>query len=106
MLHGPVFWGRTEPLVVGRTSSRGQSGPDLVSIYPYPAYGGPGPVTGGLGDDYGDIGNPSPDSQDQGGKRVKVCSKIRNQDVEYFHKQPFGRGGQSESERNKSAFSH
>ena len=38
MLHGPVFWGRTEPLVVGRTSSRGQSGPDIVSIYPYPAY--------------------------------------------------------------------
>ena len=60
VLHGPVFWGRTEPLVVGRTSSRGQSGPDLVSIYPYPAYGAAGPVGGGPGGRRGAIGDPTP----------------------------------------------
>ena len=58
VLHGPVFWGRTEPLVVGRTSSRGQSGPDLVSIYPYPAYGAAGPVGGGPGGRRGAIADP------------------------------------------------
>ena len=28
----------------------------ILRTYTYPAYGGPGPVTGGLGDDSGDIG--------------------------------------------------
>ena len=49
VLHGPAFRGRTEPRVVGLTSSRDQSGPVLVSIYPYPAHGGLGPVRGGSG---------------------------------------------------------
>ena len=35
------------PRCAGRTSSRDQSGPVLVSIYPYPAHGGLGPVRGG-----------------------------------------------------------
>ena len=47
--YGSLGGFRTEPLVVGRTSSRGQSGPDLVSIYPYPAYGAAVPVGSGPG---------------------------------------------------------
>ena len=31
---------------------------DIHRTHTYPAYGGPGPVTGGLGDDSGDIENP------------------------------------------------
>ena len=62
---------RTEPLwSVGRTS-RGQSGPDLVSIYPYPAYGAAVPVGSGPGG----VGEPSralsPPPRDTGGERGK-----------------------------------
>ena len=36
----------------------------------YPAYGGPGPVTGGLGDDSGAAADPVHVEREQGGKGV------------------------------------
>ena len=54
------------------TTAGGSQAMVIHRIHTYPAYGGPGPVTGGLGDDSGDIGNPTPVCQEQGGKGVKA----------------------------------
>ena len=53
-----------------RTSSRGQSGPVLVSIYPYPAYGAAVPVGSGPGGRRGAIGDLCHLGGDMGGTGV------------------------------------
>ena len=58
--------------MVGRTSSRGQSGPVLVSIYPYPAYGAAVPVGSGPGGRRGAIGAESMAKHTWGGKGLNT----------------------------------
>ena len=54
------------------TTASGSQAMVIHRIHTYPAYGGPGPVTGGLGDDSGDIGNPTTLSSSSEGKGLKI----------------------------------
>ena len=76
MLYGPAIRGRTEPLVVGRTSSRDQSGPDLLSTYPYPAYGAAVPVGSGPGGRQGAIGDLTLLSESGAGKGLNLSVEV------------------------------
>ena len=71
VLYGHALQSTFEAWCVGVTSSRGQGGPVLLRMYPYPTRGAAGPVSGARRGRQGGRADPSRVRHDKGGSRVK-----------------------------------